>query len=62
MKTIEVSISQTLSSEVSIQVPEDFEYDTKELEEYVRDQIILPSELILEHSKDFWAVDDFCVM
>jgi hypothetical protein len=48
---------------VDIEVPEDFEdYDNKELlEDFVREQIILPSEVILDHSQDCWYVDDFCV-
>ena len=62
-KTIEVNISQCLSTTVDIEVPEDFEdYDNKELlEDFVREQIILPSEVILDHSQDCWYVDDFCV-
>ena len=62
-KTIEINISQCLSTTVDIQVPEDFEdYDNKELlEDFVREQIILPSELTLKHSQDCWYVDDFCV-
>ena len=63
-KTIEVNISQCLSTTVDIEVPENFEdYDNKELlENFVREQIILPSEVILDHSQDCWYVDDFCVM
>ena len=62
-KTIEINISQCLSTTVDIQIPEDFEdYDNKELlEDFVREQIILPSELTLKHSQDCWYVDDFCV-
>ena len=62
-KIIPVNISQCLSTTVDIEVPEDFEdYDNKELlEDFVREQIILPSEVILEHSQDCWYVDDFCV-
>ena len=62
-KMIIVSISQCLSTTVDIEVPEDFEdYDNEELlEDFVREQIILPSELTLEHSQDCWYVDDFCV-
>lgn len=62
-KMITVNISQCLSTTVDIEVPEDFEvYDNKELlEDFVREQIILPSELTLEHSQDCWYVDDFCV-
>ena len=62
-KMITINISQCLSTTVDIEVPEDFEdYDNEELlEDFVREQIILPSELILEHSQDCWYVDDFCV-
>ena len=62
-KMITVNISQCLSTTVDIEVPEDFEdYDNKELlEDFVREQIVLPSELTLEHSQDCWYVDDFCV-
>ena len=62
-KMITVNISQCLSTTVDIEVPEDFEdYDNKELlEDFVREQIILPSELTLEHSQDCWYVDDFYV-
>lgn len=62
-KMITVGISQCLSTTVDIEVPEDFEdYDNKELlEDFVREQIILPSELTLEYSRDCWYVDDFCV-
>ena len=63
-KMITVNISQCLSTTTDIEVPEDFEdYDNKELlEDFVREQIILPSEVILDHSQDCWYVDDFCVM
>ena len=62
-KTIEVNISQCLSTTVDIEVPEDFDdFDNiNKLSEFVREQIILPSELILEHSTDCWYIDDFCV-
>lgn len=62
-KMITINISQCLSTTVDIEVPEDFEdYDNKELlRDFVREQIVLPSELILEHSQDCWYVDDFCV-
>lgn len=62
-KTIEVNISQCLSTTVDIKVPEDFEdYDNTELlKDFVREQIILPSELTLKFSSDYWYVDDFCV-
>ena len=61
-KIISIDISQCLSTTVDIEVPEDFEdYDNmNKLLEFVREQIVLPSELILEHSQDCWYVDDFC--
>ena len=63
-KKLTINISQCLSTTVDIEVPEDFEdYDNNELlEDFVREQIILPSEVILEHSPDNWYVDDLCVV
>ena len=63
-KKLTINISQCLSTTVDIEVPEDFEdYDNNELlEDFVREQIILPSEVILEHSPYCWYVDDLCVM
>ena len=62
-KTIEVNISQCLSTTTDIEVPEDFEdYDNSEaLCDFVREQIILPSEVILDHSQDCWNIDEFWV-
>lgn len=61
-KVIEVNISQCLSTTVDIEVPENFdESDKRLLENIVREQIILPSEAIFNHSQDCWYVDDFCV-
>jgi hypothetical protein len=62
-KIITINISQCLSTTVDIEVPEDFEdYDNSEtLCNFVREQIVLPSELTLTHSQDCWYVDDFCV-
>lgn len=61
-KLIEVTVSQMLSSLVTIEVPKNFDIFNKEaLESVVREQIILPSELTLKHSLDCWYVDDFCV-
>ena len=62
-KTIEVNVSQCLSTIIDIEVPKDFEdYDNEELlKDFVRAQIILPSEVILDCSQDCWYVDDFCV-
>jgi hypothetical protein len=61
-KIIEVNISQCLSSTERIEVPEDFEdYDNKEaLEDFVRDQIMLPSDCV-ENNGYWWYIDDFCV-
>ena len=61
-KIIEVNISQCLSSTERIEVPEDFEdYDNKEaLEDFVREQIMLPSDCV-ENNGYWWCVDDFCV-
>lgn len=63
-KVIEVDISQCLSTTVKIEVPENFdEYEASEdtLKDFVREQIILPSEVLLDHSQDCWYIDDFCV-
>ena len=62
-KKLTINVSQCLSTTVDIEVPEDFEdYNNKELlEDFVREQIILPSEVILEHSQNCWYVDDFWV-
>lgn len=62
MKTIEVNISQCLSSTQTIEVPDDFEYDPSILMDYVREQVVLPSEVVLEHSDQPWYVDDICVI
>lgn len=58
-KKVEVTISQTLSCTTEIEIPVDFEYEPEVLENYVREQILLPSDL-----KDLegWYVDDFCVI
>lgn len=64
IKVIEVTVSQCLSATVEIVVPKDFdEYKASEdtLKDLVREQIFLPSEVILDHSQDCWYVDDFCV-
>lgn len=58
---IEVNISQCLSTTQEIEVPDNYEYDPVTLEEYVREQIMLPSEVLLEAGY-FWYVDDFCVL
>lgn len=61
-KFIKVNISQCLSSTEVIEVPEDFEdYDNKEaLEDFVREQVMLPSDC-LENEGFWWCIDDFCV-
>lgn len=61
-KTIEVNISQYLSSTEIIEVPDDFEdYDnTEALCDFVREQIMLPSDC-LEHEGYWWNIDEFWV-
>lgn len=62
-RIITVNISQCLSTTVDIEVPEDFdETDNTALTNIVYEQIVLPSELTIDHSPDCWCVDDFCVM
>lgn len=62
-KVIEVTVSQCLSAAVEIVVSEDFEdYDNEELlKDFVDEQILLPSEVISDHSQECWNVDEFCV-
>lgn len=62
MKTIEVNISQCLSSTETIEVPDDFEdYDNTEvLKDFVREQIMLPSDC-LQNEGYWWNVDEFWV-
>lgn len=65
-KTIEVSISQTLSAIKKIEVPDNFNPKTasaSELETYVNEQIILPSDYtdIYDENGD-WILDEFCVV
>jgi len=62
MKSITINISQCLSTVQKIQVPNDFEdYDNEEaLKDFVREQIMLPSDC-LETDGYWWNVDDFCV-
>lgn len=62
-KLIEVTVSQMLSSLVTVEVPKSFDiYDENRLKDVVREQIYLPSDVINENSQDCWYVDDFCVM
>ena len=58
---INVDISQSLSSTQTIEVPDDFEYDPVELEKYVKEQIVLPSDCLEISGYYNWYVDDFCV-
>ena len=61
-RIITVNISQCLSTTVDIEVPEDFdETDNTALTTIVYEQIVLPSELTIDHSPDCWYVDDVCV-
>ena len=56
---IDVTISQTLSCNVTIEIPPDLDLNSDVLKKYVKEQILLPSNL--KDLKD-WNVDDFCVM
>ena len=62
MKQIEVNISQCLSSIQTIEVPDDYVYDPTTLEDYVEEQIILPSDVLNEYGYNKWIIDDFCVL
>ena len=62
-KTIEVTISQTLSSTQQITVPIDFdETDNAALESAVIEQIVLPSDCLEINGYFGWVEDDFCVL
>lgn len=61
-KTVEVTISQTLSITDYIDIPINAdETDEKVLVEAVKDQILLPSESLENEGYLGWTVDDFCV-
>lgn len=61
-KDIEVTVSQCLSSSVVITVPKNLEdYNSDILRDFVKEQVILPSETISNKSNDIWYVDDFNV-
>lgn len=61
-KTLNVTVSQMLSADIDIKVPEDFdESDSDALNSIVIEQVLLPSEAINKLSIHFWGVDDFCV-
>lgn len=61
MKLINVTVSQCLSANVQIEVPDDVELTEQNLEKYVEEQIFLPSDAADECCSDNWNVDDFCV-
>lgn len=65
-KTIEVSISQTLSAIKEIEVPDNFDpkaASASELETYVNEQIILPSDYTdIYNENGDWILDEFCVV
>lgn len=58
---IEVNISQCLSSTQEVEVPDDYEYDPVTLEQFVKDQIVLPSDCLEINGYYDWYIDDFCV-
>lgn len=58
---IEVNISQCLSSTQEVEVPDDYEYDPITLEQFVKDQIVLPSDCLEINRYYDWYIDDFCV-
>lgn len=62
MKTIEVNISQCLSSTQTIEVPDDFEDwdNTGALCDFVREQIVLPFDC-LKNEGYWWNIDEFWV-
>ena len=59
---LNVDISVCLSSVKEIEVPDDYEYDPATLEDYVREQIMLPQDILTECGYYDWMTDDFCVM
>lgn len=65
-KIIEVSISQTLSAIREIEVPDNFDPKTasaSELERYVNEQVILPSDYTdIYDENGNWILDEFCVV
>lgn len=63
MKTIKVDISQTLSSVQEIEIPDDFdETDSSALEKLVVDEVMLPSDCLVDLGYNNWIIDDFCVL
>ena len=62
-KFIEVSVSQTLSSLVTIEVPVNFDIkNEKTLKKIIKEQIRFPSDIIDEYSKNVWIVDDYSII
>ena len=59
---IEVNISQCLSTTKEIEVPDDYEYDPVTLEQYVIEQIVLPSDCLEVNGYFDWYVDDLSVL
>jgi hypothetical protein len=59
MKKINVDICVCLSSTQIIEVPDD--YNSDNLEDYVREQVILPQEILEDNGHCEWYVDEFCV-
>lgn len=59
---IEVNISQCLSSTQEVEVPDDYEYDPVTLEQFVKDQIVLPSDCLEINGYYGWYTDDLSVI
>lgn len=68
---MQVDVSISLSACLDIDVPNEEDLDNEELERYVREQHLLPDDLLelesIHHyysfkNSDKWIVDDFCVM
>lgn len=62
MKTIEVNISECLSSTQTIEVPDDFEYDERVVKQIVKDTVMLPSDCVIKEGFYDWYVDDLSVI
>lgn len=56
---INVDICVCLSSVQVIEVPEN--YNRSDLEDYVREQVVLPQEILKNSGSSGWYVDDFFV-
>ena len=55
-------MSQCLSSTQEIEVTDDYEYDPVTLEQFVKDQIVLPSDCLEINGYYDWYTDDFSVI